>query len=528
MADEKSNVGRSTGIVSIATAFSRVSGLISLLFIAYAIGPSRLLDSYNLANVMPNMIYELIAGGILTSVLIPIFISGRLKDEEDSWRSVSNIANITVLILITIAILGTVFSYYFVRAQTFLVPTKEISIDSLNFFFKFFVWEIVFYGITAILNGILQSYRKFTMPALAPIFNNIVVIATVIFFYLPLKDSDPHLALTFLAIGTTLGIAAMALVQLPALLKIGWRYSFVLDFRDPALRQLALLALPVVAYVASNQIALTVSNTLAWKFKNGMTAFTYAWRFFQMLYGLMAASLSTVLFPRFAEHAALSNMNEFKKTLSKAFATTGFIMIPATVGLFILSLPIMVLVYVKMLGNYPLPVAAQFAGVMAYLITGLLPYSMFMLLNRVFYSLKDTITPMKVNAVGVPLNIGLNFFLVGHYGVAGLAMGHSLTYLFTMSVLLLVLRKRIGPLNGRQTMKKMLKFALVSGGMGALMIALMKIIPSLNIPGKYVEVAIVIVSLGLGGLFYMLINKALGTEEEKILTKLTKSIFNRQ
>ena len=528
MADENVNAGRSTGIVSIATALSRVSGFISILFIAYAIGPGRLQDSYNLANVMPNMIYELIAGGILTSVLIPIFISGRLKDEKHGWRAVSNIANLTVLILVTIAILGTIFSYYFVRVQTFLVPTQDVSVARLNFFFKFFVWEIVFYGITAILNGILQSYRKFTMPALAPIFNNLIVIATISFFYLPLKDTNPHLALIYLAVGTTLGIAAMALVQLPALLKVGWRYSFVLDFRDPALRQLAILALPVVAYVASNQIALTVSNALAWKFKNGMTAFTYGWRFFQMPYGLMAAAISTVLFPRFAEHAALSNMKEFKKTLSKAFATTGFIIIPATVGLFILSLPIMVFIYVRMLGNYTMADARQFAGVMAYLMAGLLPYSMFMLLNRVFYSLKDTLTPMKVNAVGVPLNIGLNFLLVGYFGVAGLAMGHSLTYLFTMSVLLLVLRTRIGPINGRQTIKKMLLFASISGAMGALMIALMRIIPSLSIPEKYIELTMITVSLGLGGIFYMLVNKVLGTEEEKILTKLTKSIFNRQ
>ena len=528
MADEKVNLGRSAGIVSIATALSRVSGLISILFIAYALGPTRLQDSYNLANVMPNMIYELIAGGILTSILIPIFISGRLKNETDGWRSVSNIANLTVLILVTIAIMGTIFSFYFVRVQTFLVPTQEVSVERLSFFFKFFVWEIVFYGITAILNGILQSYRKFTMPALAPIFNNILVIVTIAFFYLPLRDSNPDLALIYLAAGTTLGIAAMALVQLPALLKVGWRYTFVLDFRDPALRQLAILALPVVAYVASNQIALTVSNALAWKFKGGMTAFTYAWRFFQMPYGLLAAAISTVLFPNFAEYAALSNMKEFKKTLSRAFTTTGFIIIPATVALFILSLPIIIFIFVRVLGNFTVSDATQIAGVMAYLMAGLLPYSMFMLLNRVFYSLKDTLTPMKVNAVGVPLNIGLNFFLVGYFGVAGLAMGHSLTYLFTMSVLLIMLRKRIGPLNGRETMKKILLFALISGVMGIIMIAVTKIIPSLSISGKSVELAIITVSLSLGGIFYMLLNKALGTEEEKVLTKLTKSIFNRQ
>ncbi len=528
MADRKINLSRSTGIVSIATALSRVTGFISLLFIAEALGYSRLQDSYNLANMMPNMIYELIAGGILTSILIPIFITSRVTVGEDEWRAFSNIMNIAILFLVGIALLGSIFSYYFVRVQTFLVPTDKVSIAQLNFFFKFFVWEIVFYGLTALLNGILQAHRRFTMPALAPIFNNVVVILTIVLFYLPLKESNPDLALIALALGTTLGIAAMALVQLPALFKIGWQYHAVIDFRDPAFRQLSVLALPVVVYVASNQIGLTVSNALAWQFTGGVTAFLYGWRFFQMPYGLLAASISTVLFPDFAEQAAKSDFRGFKETLSKAISATAFIIIPVSIGLFLLSSKIFILIFTNILGKFTVTDAVQISEVMAYFVLGLLPFSLFMLFNRVFYSLKDTRTSMKVNALGVPLNIGLNFLLVSYFGVAGLAMGHSLTYLATMSLLIYLLKKRIGPINGRALLLKTTKFALISAVMGIIIVIVDNLTPfALAFSETTENLIVLLISTALGGTIYIALNKALGTEEVRFLPKMIRGILGR-
>ncbi|MDP1809395.1 MAG: murein biosynthesis integral membrane protein MurJ [Actinomycetota bacterium] len=522
--EDRATLSRSAGLVTAATAVSRITGLIGVLVIAGALGFTRLQDSYNLANVMPNMIFELIAGGILTSVLIPVFVTRRLQDEQQGWRAANNIANITLLILIIIATLGTIFSYYFVRAQTFLVPTHQVSIARLNFFFKFFIWEIVFYGLTTILNGILQSYRRFTMPALAPIFNNLIVIATVLFFYLPLKNTHPDLALTALAIGTALGIAAMALIQLPSLIKLGWKYQFVIDLHDPAFRQLVVLALPVVVYVAGNQIGLTVSNALAWKFKGGMTAFKIAWSFFQLPYALLAVSVSTVLFPRFSERAALRDTEGFKKTLTSAVNSTAFIIIPASMALFLLSKPIISLIF---LGSYGQAGVNQVSGVMAYFMAGLLPFSAFMLLNRVFYALKDTKTPMLVNTIGIPLNIGFDFLLVAYFGVAGLSMGHSLTYLITMTILLFALRKRLGALNGRAMFKGALKFTLISAAMAVIIALLVRWLSGVAWGHPYGETAIIAAATVAGGGFYLLVNQLTGTEEVGFLSTMIRGILRK-
>lgn len=527
--EERRSLSRSTGLVSFATALSRVTGLISFMVVFKALGFNRLQDSYNLANVMPNMIFELIAGGILTSVLIPVYISRRLEDESAGRRTANNIINITFFFLSLMALLGTVFSYDLVRIQTFLVPPSKVSVATANFFFKFFVWEIVFYGLTAVFNAILQAHRRFTVPALAPMFNNLVVIVTVVFFYLPLRNAQPELALRNLALGTTLGIAAMALVQLPYLLKTGWRYAFVIDFSDPAFKRLALLALPVVAYVAANQIALTVSNNLAWDFTGGMTAFKGGWQFFQLPYGLLAVSISTVLFPRLAERAALKDLNGLKKTVALGVNSTAFIIIPASVGLFLLAVPISDLIYIGLLKspNVNAEAARQIAGVMAYFMAGLLPFSLFMFLNRVFYALNDTKTPMWVNAAGVPLNIALDFGLVALFGIAGLAMGHSLTYLVTMTLLFMALRRKIGKIDARAMLRGTIKFTLISGVMGVIIVLLARWLGGWETTAVLRQIGIIAAATLFGGGFYILANVAMKSEEVAFLTGVFKGRKNR-
>ena len=511
--------------MSFASAISRFTGLISILVVAYAFGAlDYMQDSYNLAKVMPNMLFELIAGGVLTSIFIPVLIERILSDREDSWRLISNIVNITTLFLVAIATLGTVFSYYLVRAQTFLVSTEAVEISNVDFFFKFFIWQIVFYGITAIFNGVLQAHRRFAAPAYAPIFNNLVVIATVFFIVIPVRETNPGLAMIALAAGTTLGIVAMAFIQIPALLRIGWRHDFIIDFRDPAIKKLGLLALPVIAYVASNQIGLTVANALAWRYEGGITSFMYAWRFFQMPFGLLAVSISTVLFPGLSEHSINSNMDGFKRTLSLAVRATAFVMVPVSVYFFVLSDSTIGLFAF----SFSAAGAAQISAVFSLFIVGIVPFSLFMLLNRVFYALHDSVTPMKVNAVGVPLNIALNFTLVGSLGVPGLALAHSLTYLFTMSLMFTALRRRIGGLGGRALLGSVGKFSLISAPVGVIMFLLNGWLVRFDWPTVEVGRAVILVLAGLiGGAAYLGLSAAAGLNEVGFVRSLVDGLRGR-
>lgn len=491
------------------------------MILAAVLGDTNRADAYNLANTIPNMLFELVLGGILTSLFIPVFMDHFLKDEKEAWRVASNITNISAVILVVFGVLGTIFSFYVIRIQTFLVQADSEKVILASYFFKFFVWEIVFYGFCAVLNGILQSYRKFSAPAAAPIFNNLVTIATVLFVYLPLRRSHPQAALIGLAVGTTLGVVSMALVQIPALLKIGYKHYWTFNLRDEALKRTALLSLPILGYVASNQAGQIVVNLLAYQFKGGFTAWTYAWRFYQLPYGIMAVSIATALFPGIAEQASKEKIKSLKQSFSLGVRATGFVILPATAGIYVLSRPL-ILVALRHF-NFSYAGAIQTAEVLAFFVLGLFPFSIHILLTRVFYALKDTKTPMQMNALGVPLMVVLDIILVRYFKVAGLSLGNSLTYLFTMTLLLLALRRRIGPLGASEMIRKSVRFALVSIVMGVI-IALVLQLPFLQSPNFYFNLIKLALGFTIGIAVYLGINQLTKTEETEFVWGMVRSI----
>jgi putative peptidoglycan lipid II flippase len=167
----------------------------------------------------------------------------------------------------------------------------------------------------------------------------------------------------------------------------------------------------------------------------------------------------------------------------------------------------------------------QTAGVMGYFMVGLLPFSLYMLLTRVFYAMKDTVTPMKINALGVPLNVGLNFALVGHFGVAGLSLAHSLTYLFTMGLLFFALKRRIGGLNGRLMVKNTVKFATVSVGMAVVIMSLVGWFRASGLPAITADAAMVLTATAAGTTVYLVLSRMLGAEEVGLMATIFRGIF---
>ncbi len=513
---------RSTFVMSLATSISRITGYLRVAVLASAFGIQRLADSYNLANTMPNMIYELLMGGILSSLFIPIFVEYLTKQNKDeAWYVASITANLSFLILILFTLIGIIFSFPLVRTQTFLVPGSAASVELATFFFQFFVPQIIFYGLAAIFTGLLNSYRHFAVPAFAPIVNNLTVISTVLFFVIPNLERNPQFALTALAIGTTLGVISMALIQVPPLLKIGVRYYPSLDIRHPAIQKLGSLALPVLGYVLANQIGLTVTNNLAYQFRGGITAYQYSWYFFQLPYGIFAVSIMTALFPSLSEYAAKRDFGRFRETISLGMRSTGLIIIPASIALILLSAPIIRLFYQH--GRFDIEATRFTTPVLTLFAVGLFSFAIYMFLTRAFYSLQDTKTPMKTNAIGVPVNIIANIILIRFLGVKGLALGHTLTYTFTMFVLLYLLSSRIGGIEGRKVFSAIVRFVGTS---------LVMVVPSfilyiflenrLNLT-LLTHQALQIALVGLLGLFmYLGLNYLLGSPELKILWQLVK------
>lgn len=447
--EQTAAVGRATGLMTATIFASRVTGYLRIFALAYAIGLfGALPNAYNLANVMPNMFYELFAGGILSSVLIPI-ITKHLIDgsKEEAWRLANTITNLALIVLGALIVFAILFPSPFVYTQTFISHEKA-PLELITFFFQIFAPQILFYAIAAIHSSILFSHKKFVIPTIAPVLNNITVIVTVLFFFRPVYERDPMLGLWVLAIGTTLGVAVMSLVQLPSVYRLGLRYKPILDLKHPSMAKVKVMAFPVLGYVALNQAGLAVANAVAITFNGGVAAVQYAWPLFHLAYALLSYPISNALFPNLSAHVAKEDFDSFRKDVSLGVRTIGFLLIPSTLVMFALSLPLVGLLLEHGAFAADERAAPLTAHVLQGFSLGIFSFSIWMFLTKAFFALHDTKTPTWVNGIGVGIYVASNLTLVQYLGVAGIAYGHTVAYTVASAVLLIVLRKRINGVDG--------------------------------------------------------------------------------
>lgn len=433
--------------MSLSTAASRITGFVRTWAMAYALGVTALSASYSVANNIPNMIFELAAGGVLSSVFIPLFIERMQRDGEDeAWRFASYVFNITLIVLGIVAVIGTIWAEPFVRTQTFRISAEKAQLAV--YLFRFFAVQVVFYGVGMVTTGILNSYRKFLWPAVAPIFNNVVVIITLLGFYVPLKDTHPQLALTGLAVGTTLGVVAMAIVQIPSLVRIGIRYTPRIDWKHPALRTIARKMGPLLLYTVTNLIAVSFRNAYAFGATDrGPAILQYAWMFYQLPYGIFAVALATAIFPELSALAEKRDWAGFKAMFASGFRSTAVLIIPLATLLVALAEP---LVRLYRAGSFTAADVPVVAGVLVWWAAGLFFFASYMFVLRTFYALQDTTTPMVTNAALTVLQIGLYAALTtgvagwAGFGIKGIPIADGIFFAIHLAVLGLLLRRHIG------------------------------------------------------------------------------------
>lgn len=190
---------------------------------AFALGNTVITSAYQVANNMPNVIFEFVAGGLLGAAFIPIFMLEKEKYGKDGGNKFScNILNITILILGILSVVATVFAPQIIATQTFTVDNTAQVTETSILFFRIFAFQILFYGISAVLTGILNGERVYFMPAFAPALNNVIVIASFV-AYAVISPQNQKLAIIILAVGTTLGVAVQAITQIPSLIKSGFK-----------------------------------------------------------------------------------------------------------------------------------------------------------------------------------------------------------------------------------------------------------------------------------------------------------------
>ena len=454
------------------TVLSRVTGLLRLAAIVAAIGvaESKLADTFNLANTAPNIIYELVLGGVLTSVFVPVFVELLEQEGKDqAWRVISAVINLSVVILVaitTIAVLAApwIAKFYAVRCGGCAGRQEEV----LTILLRFFLPQIVFYGLAALTAGLLNAHRRFAAPMYTPVLNNLAVIAVFIGFSQAYGrvtlDGITDQQLLLIGLGTTGGVVLMAIAQLPFLRGLG---SYHLSFKPshPAVKKLIRLSAFVVAYVITNQIGYLIVQWLANKQQGGYSAYVAAFTFFILPQGLFAVSIFTALLPGMSEHAVNERWAEFRDRLSIGVRATFFLILPAAVGYFVLGEAV-----VRLLQNGVMTARSTelVATVLRFFVLGLVPFSIFQLFLRAFYAIQDTRTPFLINCATMTVNIAINVPMFAVIGVRGLALGHAASYLFGVGLQARALRKRIGGLDRARVARSAGKVAVAAAGMGVI------------------------------------------------------------
>jgi len=460
--------------MTVGTVLSRATGLARLAAIAAALGvaESRLPDSYNLANTAPNIIYELILGGILTSVFVPVFVELLQKEgREKAWEVGSALINISLVVLIAITALGILAAPLIAKLYTLAVEGEAAVMQErvLTFLLRLFLPQIIFYGLAAITAALLNAHKRFGAPMYTPVLNNLSVIAVFIAFHQAYGE-DVSLAtvtneqLWIIGLGTTAGVALMAFAQLPFLRSLG-RYRITFSLSHPSVKKLARLSVFVIGYVVVNQIGYLIVQVLANDQQGGYSAYISAFTFFLLPHGLFAVSIITALLPGMSEHAVNERWDSFRERLSTGIRSTFLLILPAAIGYFVLSERIVRLLLER--GVFSAESTDLVGGVLRAFVLGLVPFALFQLFLRAFYAMQDTKTPFLINCVAVAANTVLNFGLYPLFGVEGLAAGHALAYTLGAIIQARVLSRRIGGIDGPRITNAALRIGASGIAMGA-------------------------------------------------------------
>jgi putative peptidoglycan lipid II flippase len=498
--------------MSVGTVLSRVTGLLRLAAIAAALGvveSGRLTDTYNLANTAPNIIYELILGGILTSVFVPVFVELLEKEgRERAWEVASAIINVSLVVLVAITTLVIVAAplianLYAIRLEG---AQQELQRDALTLLLRLFIPQIIFYGLTALTAGLLNAHKRFGAPMYTPVLNNLAVIAVFIAFHQAYERINGLGAVTttqlvIIGLGTTAGVALMALAQVPFLRGFG-SYKLTFSISHPSITKLMKLSVFVIGYVVVNQIGYLIVQWLANEQEGGYSAYIWAFTFFMLPHGLFAVSILTALLPSMSEHAINQRWNELRGRLSTGIRSTMLLVLPAAVGYFVLGEPI-----VRVLLEHGVMTARStelVANVLRFFVIGLVPFSVFQLFLRAFYALQDTKTPFLINCVAVALNTAINIPMFEWLGVRGLAAGHAIAYIFGVALQGRALSRAIGGLDARSLFKSGARIAVAALGMGILVWLTWQGISGVVDPtGLFQETLIVVVPVSVGVIAYL-------------------------
>lgn len=467
--DRQARVGRSQLLISVCVAISRITGFIRTWAMGLAMGTTLLSSSYQVACNLPNQLYELVMGGMLVTAFLPVYVSLRKREgEERANQYASTLMGIVLVFLGVVALLATLFAPQVVWTQMFFSPSGDREL--VVYFFRFFAVQLLFYGVSAVAGGLLNSRSDYFWSSAAPIANNIVVIFAMFVYYFVSADS-PDFAKLVLAVGTPLGVFVQMAMQVPALAKNGvhlkpWR----INLHDPALRETLALGIPTLVVTLCSFATVSVQNAAAMAVSDaGSSVLYYARQWFTLPYAFLAVPVTTTLFTELAGMVADRDDAAVRRTIISGTQQNFFSMVPFMLYLIVFAVP---LVSLFRAGSFDWTSVSLVSGYLAVMALSLPFYACFLFMQKVFSALRAmkqyAVCNLVVSVVQVVLTIVLCLGAGSWsgFGLAGVALAQIAFFVLGTVWCYAYLSKRLGGI-GLKTLVGSFVSSLLVGAAGA-------------------------------------------------------------
>jgi putative peptidoglycan lipid II flippase len=468
-------IARAATQVMALFVLSRALGLAREMVIGAVFGTSAEYDAYLAAARIPDLLFSLMAGGALASAFIPTLAGYFARDDaEGGWRLASAVVNL-VLVALTLAA-GLAWAVAPALVATVLAPGFPPPQQALTVsLMRMMLVAPVLFGISGVVMGILNTRQHFVLPALAPSLLNLSLIAAA-----GLLAS--RMGARALALGYVVGAVLHLAVQLPGLPRVGARYHSVFTLSDPGVREVLRLMAPRVLGLAAVHLNFLVNTNIASRLGEGaVSALNYAWLLMLLPQGVFAQAVATAAFPTFAEQAARGERESMRHTLATTLRMVFFVTVPAAVGLLVLRRPLVALLFER--GAFQAASTDAVAWALAFYALGLVGHAGVEIVVRAFYALHDTWTPVWVGGLAMSLNVVLSLTLPGVFAWmglpahGGLALANSVATLLEMGGLMVLLRPRLGGVEGRVLGASVARSGLAAGAMGFLLALWQRALP---------------------------------------------------
>jgi putative peptidoglycan lipid II flippase len=511
---ETARIARAASIISLGNVASRVLGLIRETMMSRYFGAGGVVDAFSVASIIPTMLYDLLIGGMVNSSLVPVFSDYAANRREDLWRLVSALLGLTVVVMTIFVIIVEIFA-----PQVALLILNEKATDPAVValsaqLLRITVPAVLFLSLSGVLSGLLYALKRFSYPAFtAAVFNAGMVLVTFLL--------HKQLGITAMAIGLLIGAIAQVILQLPGLRDAKLRLT--LTSNSAGLHRVIILYAPIaLGLIVGDMIGRPIIYNLASSTGEGALSWIrYSTYLIQLPQGLVATAVSFAILPTLTSYVTIgaeeeeSKREAFRSTLAQGLKLVAVLIIPATVGLFLLAKPVVALIYGG--GLFTASDTDITARALQLYLLGLPFAALDLLLVFSFYARQNTLVPSLIGAITMFISVGIVFALLPTFKFYSVMLAESFKQLLHMAICAYVLRRQIGGLAQHHVLRTIGLSMIATSVMGfaayGALLGIDRLIPA----GSVHELLAVVLPGAIGAVVYIALVTMLRVEEMQLL-----------